>query len=79
MRTRARASACCALSRGATAVFFAGDDVTDEHAFAVLRDADVGVKVGPGITAAQYRVESPQSFAAALALLAELRAAALQV
>ncbi len=64
---------------GATAVFFAGDDVTDEHAFAVLRDADVGVKVGPGITAAQYRVESPQSFAAALALLAELRAAALQV
>ncbi|MGM0931625.1 MAG: trehalose-phosphatase [Actinomycetota bacterium] len=64
---------------GATAVFFAGDDVTDEHAFAVLRDADVGIKVGPGSTAAQYRVESPQSFAAALALLAELRAAALQV
>ena len=64
---------------GATAVFFAGDDVTDEHAFAVLRDADVGVKVGPGTTAAQYRVESPQAFAAALALLAELRAAAVQV
>lgn len=63
---------------GATGVFFAGDDVTDEHAFAVLRPADVGVKVGPGDTAAQYRVDSPQSFAAALALLAELRGAAAQ-
>ncbi len=35
---------------GATAVVFAGDDVTDEHGFAVLGPSDVGVKVGPGPT-----------------------------
>ena len=31
-----------------TAVVFLGDDVTDEKAFARMRDGDVGVKVGPG-------------------------------
>lgn len=45
---------------GATATFFAGDDVTDEHALAALRPGDVGVKVGPGATAAAYRVASPE-------------------
>ena len=34
----------------ATAVVFFGDDVTDEKAFRRMRDADVGVKVGPGET-----------------------------
>ena len=36
----------------ATAVVFFGDDVTDEKAFRRMRDADVGVKVGPGETLA---------------------------
>ena len=41
---------------GATAVLFAGDDVTDEDALASLGDSDVGVRVGDGETAATVRV-----------------------
>ena len=54
-------------------VVFVGDDVTDERAFAALRPGDVGVKVGGGDTAAQFRVESVESVRALLALLAALR------
>lgn len=41
----------------ADAVLFAGDDVTDEDAFAVLRPGDIGVKVGRGRTGAGFRVD----------------------
>ncbi|MDR3664629.1 MAG: trehalose-phosphatase [Mycobacterium sp.] len=58
----------------ATAAVFLGDDVTDEKVFARLRDGDVGVKVGPGPSAAQYRVDSPDDVAEALAYLARRRA-----
>lgn len=59
----------------ATAVLFAGDDVTDETAFAVLGDADVGVKVGVGSTAAGWRVEDPEALVALLERLLTLRQA----
>ncbi|OKH85125.1 HAD family hydrolase [Mycobacterium sp. ST-F2] len=59
---------------GATAVVYLGDDITDEKAFARLRDGDVGVKVGTGPSAAQYRVDSPEDVAEALAYLARRRA-----
>ena len=59
----------------ASAVVFFGDDVTDEKAFRRMRDGDVGVKVGPGPTAAGFRVESPEDVAAALAFLVAARQA----
>ncbi|MGC5168655.1 bifunctional alpha,alpha-trehalose-phosphate synthase (UDP-forming)/trehalose-phosphatase [Luteimicrobium sp. DT211] len=45
----------------ARAVLYVGDDVTDEHAFAVLTSDDVSVKVGPGETIAEFRVASTTS------------------
>jgi trehalose 6-phosphate phosphatase len=61
---------------GADALAYFGDDVTDEHVFALLGPGDVGVKVGQGETAAAWRVDGPPEVAQALALLAELRGAA---
>ncbi len=61
----------CAAS---TTVFF-GDDVTDEKAFRRLRGPDVGVKVGPEPTGAQFRVGSTEDVSVALGfLLLERRA-----
>jgi trehalose 6-phosphate phosphatase len=52
-------------------VLFLGDDVTDETAFARLKSGDVGVKVGDGDTAAEFRVGAPEDVTALLeALLA---------
>ncbi|MBG6183306.1 trehalose 6-phosphate phosphatase [Arthrobacter sp. CAN_A214] len=60
---------------GATAVFFAGDDVTDEHAQRALDPQDVGVKVGDGDSAARYRVPSPAALTSVLEELVALRSA----
>ncbi len=58
----------------ASAVVFFGDDVTDEKAFRRLRgDADVTVKVGPGESLAQYRVDAPEDVAEALQYLLDAR------
>lgn len=54
---------------GADAVFYAGDDVTDETAFARLRPGDVGVKVGAGATGAAHRVADPGALQAVLQAL----------
>jgi trehalose-phosphatase len=58
-------------------VLFAGDDTTDEQAFAVLDDdaGDVTVKVGDGPTAARHRVGGPGPLAELLALVAQRRRA----
>ena len=57
----------------ADAVFYAGDDVTDEDAFAALRPHDVGLKSGTGATLANFRVSGPNDIARAVALLADFR------
>ncbi|GAB6901090.1 trehalose-phosphatase [Kineosporia succinea] len=59
---------------GADAVLYAGDDVTDERAFAVLRSeaGDVSVRVGSGETRADHRLGSPHEVATMLGLLVDL-------
>lgn len=57
----------------ADAVFFAGDDVTDEDGFAALTPDDVGLKAGEGATLANFRVKGPTQISHALTLLADLR------
>ncbi|HEY8471756.1 MAG TPA: trehalose-phosphatase [Natronosporangium sp.] len=71
-----KGTAVAALRERAAAdgVLFVGDDRTDENAFAVLRDGDVGVKVGPGETRARFRVDDPAAAVRVFALLRELRA-----
>ncbi|MFE6995019.1 trehalose-phosphatase [Microbacterium sp. NPDC057659] len=59
----------------ATAVVFAGDDVTDEDALRSLHPGDLGVRVGPGESAADLRVENPQQIAALLGVIAAERGA----
>ncbi len=57
----------------ADAVLFAGDDVTDEDAFAALQPHDLGLKSGKGETLAAHRVSGPLAVAQVLDLLAEYR------
>jgi trehalose 6-phosphate synthase/phosphatase len=56
-----------------TATVFIGDDVTDEHAFTALGPHDLGVKVGPGDSAARLRVDSPTAVADLLGVLLSAR------
>ena len=61
---------------GATATVFAGDDTTDEDAFARLLPGDLGVKVGLDFTQAQFRIEAPAHISELLeALLRERKGA----
>ncbi|GAA3210812.1 trehalose-phosphatase [Microbacterium terregens] len=77
-RHEGKDSAIATLRRrlGATAVLFAGDDVTDEDALASLGADDLGIRVGGGETAATVRVAGIPELAAALQLLARIRTAA---
>jgi len=60
---------------GRVTVLYAGDDVTDEDAFAALEPGDVGVKVGEGDTLAAERVADVPAFAELLTRLAAEREA----
>jgi trehalose 6-phosphate phosphatase len=53
-------------------VLYAGDDVTDETVFTSLAEGDVGVKVGGGQTAAEFRVADPAAVRALLRTLGDL-------
>ncbi len=59
---------------GATAVLFMGDDVTDEDVFRTLAGPDIGVKVGPGETAAKHHIPDTLGVARLLATVSERRA-----
>lgn len=60
-RTTSKAEAIADLraAHRVAAVVFVGDDRTDEEVFATLGDADCSVRVGPGPTAARYRLADP--------------------
>ncbi|TFB17848.1 trehalose-phosphatase [Microbacterium sp. 3H14] len=79
-RTEGKDAAMTALRErfDATGILFAGDDVTDEDAMRVLGPDDLGVRVGPGESAATLRVDTPQQIAELLEALADERTAARQ-
>ncbi len=58
---------------GAERILYIGDDVTDEHAFAVLGENDLTIRVGPGETTAMYRVADPSAVPPIIERLIELR------
>lgn len=62
-----------AAELGVDATVYLGDDVTDEHVFAVLGEHDLGIKVGEGETAARIRVDDCAEVPAVLATLAAAR------
>ena len=55
------------------ATLFAGDDVTDEDGFAVLRATDVAIRLGGGKTQAPHRLKDAQAIAETLWLVHHFR------
>jgi len=70
--TKGDALATLRAELGVDALAYAGDDVTDERAFATLGPDDVTIKVGDGPTAARFRVGAPVDVAHVLDRLADL-------
>jgi trehalose 6-phosphate phosphatase len=73
--TADKGDAVVALRRNleAEVVVFLGDDVTDESVFTRLQPSDLGVRVGPGPSAAGARLDSPEDVAGFLAQIADIR------
>lgn len=65
--TKGSALAALRDELGAAVVLYAGDDTTDEHAFAVLGEGDLTIKVGDGPTVARLRSADPAAFCDELA------------
>ena len=57
----------------ADAVVYAGDDTTDQDAFAALTGRAVTVAVGPRVRGARFRTRDPETFARWLRRLADAR------
>lgn len=68
--TRTKGDAIEDLARDTGGVVYLGDDVTDESVFELLGPGDVGIKVGPGETAAKYRVADVGEVVGVLQLIA---------
>ncbi len=66
-----------AKATGSDGTLYAGDDVTDERAFASLdpTSGDLSIKVGDGVTLATHRVPDQTCVVALLELVVELRRA----
>ena len=56
---------------GAAHTIYFGDDVTDETVFATQGQGDLGVKVGEGPTAAQFRVQNVTQISLLLSYIAD--------
>ena len=56
-------------------VLYMGDDVTDEAAFGALVKSDLGIKIGAGLSGAEYRLPSENSALSILTFLWQRRAA----
>ncbi|MCI2264569.1 trehalose-phosphatase [Sediminivirga luteola] len=78
--TKGHAITALRAATGADAILYIGDDVTDEDAFARLRQAgpgpDLGLKVGPGHTLAAGRISDPHAVTAVLVECLRLRRSA---
>lgn len=68
LRARTRGPA-----EGHVTMLFVGDDVTDEAGFESLEEGDVGIRIGPGPTAAGFALDAQEQVTPMLRLLFRLR------
>jgi trehalose-phosphatase len=71
-RTASKGTALLALAErlDRAPIVYLGDDVTDEDAFRLMAADDLSVRVGPGETAARFRLDGPDEVGEFLQLIA---------